>query len=489
MEKRKERRPNIILLMTDQHRADHVGWAGDPRVATPALDRIAEGTAFRRCLTANPICAPARAALLTGRYSRQVNMLSMSGDLSRGIPTYPAALREAGYRTAGIGKFHWLQTWPWGTPRGRGLNLTRLRGAMKDYGFDHVWEVSGKQLAVRNYCDYAAHLDGKGLLDAYRDHVESRGANHFAAADVEFTGEPWPFSDEDYPDILTTDHMVRWIRGCPRGDDTPPFFMLGSWVSPHPPLDPPLRYMESVPYEEIDDFVRAPDEPEMDGPTKKRMWKLRRAYKAMVRMIDDQAARVFSALEQTGRLDDTVILFVSDHGEMLGDHGRFQKGVHWHQSALVPCAVRHPDHLDRRRVDTPVELTDLTATILDLAGLDPARALSRSWPAFADRIPGRSLLPVIRGETGRVRDLAFCEFNGEWSLLHSDHYAYVRFHTVAPDQPEEMLFDCRKDPDETRNLAPDPSFSHVLDGFRARLFHTLERYPPVQTRWAEDALM
>lgn len=467
--------------MSDQLRQDHVGWSPRSRMMTPNLDRIAEGTAFQRCLTTNPVCTPARCSLLTGRYTRQINMLRMSGDLSRDIPTYPQALQKAGYTTAGIGKFHWLQTWPWGTPRGGGLNLVAMKDELGGFGFDHVWECSGKQLAVQNYCDYAKHLDDKGQLEAYRDHVFSRGQNHNDAKSVEFSGEPWPLADGDYPDIVTTDRIIDWLDS--QADAGKPFFLFGSLVSPHQPLDPPGSYLEQIPCEEIDDFVCGNDEEPLDEKTKKRMWKLRRSYKAMVKLVDDQIGRILDQLEKMGDLQNTVVLFVADHGEMLGDHGRFQKSIHWHQSAVVPCSIRHPDYLSHQKIATPVSLVDLTATILDIAGLDPQAALSRDWPAYQNIIPGRSLLPVLKGETGRVRDFAYCEYDIQWSMLHSDRFAYVRFPTVDPEHPEEMLFDLDSDPDERLNIAANPEMAATLTRHRNRLLHLQETHPPAQTSW------
>jgi arylsulfatase A-like enzyme len=474
--------PNILFLQCDQLRNDHVGWSPRSRMDTPHFDRIAEGMAFTRCLTASPICTPARCAQLTGRYSRQIHMLSMSGDLSRDIPTYPQALQKAGYRTAGIGKFHWLQTWPWGTDRGQGLDLVSLSDEFKGYGFDHVWECGGKQLAVQNTCDYAAHLESKGLLEPFRDFIQSEGKNTNEAKFVEFTGEPWPFDEAEYPDIVTADKMIDWLDQ--QADSEQPFFLFGSFVSPHPPLDPPARYLDQIPYEEVDDFILGEDETPLDSATKKHMWKLRRAYKAMVRLVDDQVGRIFEKLEEMQVLDNTVIFFVSDHGEMLGDHGRFQKSIHWHPSAVVPCAIRHSAHLSGNVCAHPVELTDLTATILDCAGLDPHSALSKSWPRFQNIIPGRSLLPVIRGEIESIRDYAFCECEGRWSMLHSDHYAYVRHHHSEPDHKVEQLFDLQNDPDECHNLASDPAYADTLSWHRNRLLHVIETHPPVQTSWA-----
>ncbi|MBN2659149.1 MAG: sulfatase-like hydrolase/transferase [Spirochaetales bacterium] len=144
--------------MADQLRSDFIG-------SMPNINRIAEGTVFTDCLTSNPVCTPARTALLTGRYSHQIGTLEMSGDLSPQIPTYMQALQKQGYYTAGIGKFHFLQTWSWDTPRGKGIPLKAIREDIKKFGFDYVWETSGKQLMTQNYCDYAAYLDSKNLLE------------------------------------------------------------------------------------------------------------------------------------------------------------------------------------------------------------------------------------------------------------------------------------------------------------------------------------
>jgi arylsulfatase A-like enzyme len=478
---------NIVMIMTDQQRADHVGWAQNAQLATPNLDRIAEGWAFQRCLTANPICMPARCALLTGRYTRQIHALHMSGDLDRSIPNYPQALQRAGYRTAAVGKLHLNQTWRWGRGRGNGLNLHAMHEEMKSYGFDHVWEACGKQLAVANFCDYAAELASKGTLETFRDHTVARGPNTVWAADALFTGEPWPLAEADYPDIRIGDEAVRYIEQHDRTSAAQPFFLLSSFLSPHPPFDPPQRFLDAVPYEENDDFIQCPDSPAMDAATRQRLWKLRRAYKAMIGVIDEQVGRIFHALETKGILDNTVILFVSDHGEMLGDHSCIQKSIHWRGAVEVPCAIRHPHHLDRARYHQPIELTDLTATLLAAAGLDPHAALSEPWPGFRDIIPGRSLLPVMQGKTAPVREFAFCEYNNSWSLLHSEEFAYVRFH--SPDAPQrELLFNYKDDPDECRNLATDPAHAAILARHRDYLFNLLESHPPVQSNWAEAYL-
>ncbi|OPZ26855.1 MAG: Arylsulfatase [Lentisphaerae bacterium ADurb.BinA184] len=476
-------RPHILLIMTDQHRADHVGWHPHSRLALPNIDRIAEGHAFLNCITANPICTPARTGLLTGRYTHQIGTLAMSGDLPRGIPTYAQALRRAGYHTAGIGKFHWLQTAKWGAPMGHGVDLAGLHDELQGYGFDEVWEATGKQLALANRCDWCRRLEAKGLLDAYRRHVRAEGGNSMTAEKTVFRGDPWPFAEEDYADIVTADRMLESLRRRPADK---PFFGFLSFCSPHAPFDPPERFLRQVPPEQDDAFVLGgPDDEPMSEAARERMRKLRRAYKAMLLCVDEQVGWIFAALEAEGMWDNTVILFTSDHGEMLGDHGHFQKMRFQSQSTVVPTAIRHPAHLNGGRCDRVIELTDLTATILDAAGLEPAAALSKDWPAFNDRIPARSLLPILRGETDAVRPYAFCECNGAWYMIQDETRKYV--YRPGADEgtaDREHLFAWRDDPAEAHDLAPDEASRPVLERMRARLLHILATTPAAQTRWA-----
>ena len=471
---------NILFLMTDQHRADHVSFLPGSRLETPNLDRIAGSVAFSNCLTVNPICTPARTALLTGKYSHQIGMLSMSGDLSLQHPTYLRALQGAGYYTAGVGKFHWLQGWPWGAPRGQGHDLVGLKPQIRQYGLDYVWEAAGKQLALRNHCDYGAHLDGKGLLEAYRDHVGSRGPNNMDPERTTFSGEAWPFAEEDYVDNVIGDQIVEAIKNRPKDQ---PFCLFGSFCGPHKPYDPPASSLEQFPLEETDDFLQA-DEP-LPLETKERLYRLRRAYKAMIRVVDDQVGRILAALEEEGLLDSTVILLTSDHGEMLGDRGRMSKMQPWRQSVTVPTAIRHPDYLRQGLNTSPVEITDLTATMLDVAGLDPSEALAKPWPAFHDRVPCRSLLPIVRGETEKVRDFAFSECGNWWQTIQTDEWKYIRYLDWASQVGRsESLYNLAEDPEELHDLADDASLQAVRSALREQLSNVLENTPPAQLQWA-----
>lgn len=471
---------NIILLMTDEHRADHVSFLPGARMKTPNIDRLAGSVGFSNCVTANPICTPARAALLTGKYTHQIGMLSMSGDLSTQHPTYLRALRQAGYWTAGVGKYHWMQGWPWNTPRGQGHNLVDLKPRIRRYGLDYVWEVAGKQLAGRNYCDYCRYLDEKGLLEKYRDHLEACGPYSVVPEQNKFEPAPWPFAEEDYVDNVIGSQILQALDARPPGR---PFFLLGSFCGPHNPDDPPVSFLEATLPDEQDDFI--PGDKPLAPQTKQGLFRYRRAYRAMISVIDRQIGLLLDKLQEKGLLESTVILFTADHGEMLGDHNRMYKNLPWRQSVVVPTAIRHPDHIAASTCDSPVELTDVTATILDVAGLKPQEALSKAWPAFHDRVPCRSLMPIVRGESTGIRNYAFSECDGDWQLVQSARWKYVRYLNRQLDGcPREELYDLADDPCELKNRVDDPSCRQTLLSLRAERDRILDATPPAQLGWA-----
>lgn len=473
---------NVLFLMTDQHRLDHVSLYGNSKVATPNIDRLGQSVAFRNCATVNPICTPARTALLTGKYTHQIGTLAMSGDLSRQHPTYLRAMQKAGYYTAAVGKLHWLQGWRWKTAMGLGHNLAGLNEETKKYGLDYVWEIAGKQLAVRNYCDYCKHLDGKGLLEKFRVFIDKGGKNTRTAHDQEFTGEAWPLPEEDYIDTICGEKIIEAIRKRPKDK---PMMLFGSFSCPHPPFDPPQRYMDKVPYEKVDDFVVVDGDKPLTPAMKKTLYRLRQAYKASILLVDDMVGRIMDTLAAEGIADNTLICFTSDHGEFMGDRDMMHKQEPWWQCCHVPCLVRHPKHLRGEINDSPVEIIDVTATILEAAGLDPKKALSTDWPAFENRVPARSLMPIVRGEKPRVRDFAFSECNGLWQMVMDERWKYIRWLDYkAPGERPEALFDRLKDPNELVNLAADPAVHDVLDRCRKRCDFVNDTTPPAQLRWA-----
>lgn len=471
-------RKNILFIMCDQLRADYVGYSGSGHVDTPNIDALAEGASWSNCLSANPLCLPARSALLTGRYTHQTGTLANSGNLSPCFPTYPQALQKAGYHTAAAGKLHLCHNWQ--AERGsrqQGHNLLALREEAMKFGFDELWEVSGKDLILHNFCEYAAHLQRKGLLDAYLDDLFARGV--YRSYDKE-QGQPFALGDEDYVDNLIADRALEMLSRRPKNR---PFFLFASFCGPHPPYDAPQSYLDQVPYEEEDDFVLREGQA-IPPEEKKRLCRKRRSYKAMIKLLDDQVGRLMGALSDEGVLDETVVLFTADHGEMLGDLAMSGKARPWRPSLVVPAAVRHPGHLRRTRCEAPIELTDFAATVLDIAGLNPQEALGRAWPQFYDRIPAKSLMPMVRGETPRIREFAFAEASS-WQAVQSDRWKYVRYlpKTLA-EKAKEELYDVREDPQDLHDRSGEPGCREALDRCRAQREQVMDWTPPCPTWWA-----
>lgn len=470
-------RPNLLLIMVDQLRRDHVGWSGASPVATPNLDRLAEGVVFDQAYSTNPICMPARAALLTGKYTRQIGCLAMSGDLSLEHSTFPRALQQKGYHTALIGKLHVNQSWPWRTPRHGGLDLLALEPEIKRYGFDTLFEVSGKQLASHNRCHFTARLEAEGVLDEYLDYVQAEGPNTRELETTRFTGQPWPLAEELHPDIIIAERALEFL-GEYRKDE--PFFLQVSFCSPHPPFDPPERFLQD------DALTWQPKGPHDTTQVTARdnLQAMARAYRGLVRLVDEQVGRLINQLEAQGLMESTVIAFVTDHGEMLGDTGAMQKASWRDPSVHIPMAIRHPDYLKSQRITTPVEHTDLAATFLDLAGLDPAQALGPAWPAYQDLVPAKSLLPLIQGSASKLREAAYSECL-DWQMLTDGRYKYVRHRQAkTPGQPIEYLFDGESDPKEAIDLVSNPELAAVLERFRSLWAAKVDELIPAQTSWA-----
>lgn len=480
---------DIVMITTDQHRADYVGFGVDSKIPTPNLDRIAEGCMFERCNSINPVCAPARAGLLTGKYAHQVGMHRMAGDLSLQNPTFARALQGAGYYTGMIGKTHWLQSWQFNkkiTPRGQGINYLEINETLKRFGFDVLWNVSGKELSSRNHCAWCEHLKQKGILEEYRDFLDT-----FSAIDMDALKmpevKPWPFDEEDNVDVVTGDHAVSFVQEAP---DDQPLFLHASFCGPHKPLDPPPSFIEKA-KRVLADCPR--HEPIFqNGDDRGSAWLERRrewliGYVANILIIDQQVGRLLDALENRRGLESTVLLFSTDHGEMLGDFGEEGKSRPQWQACRIPAAIRHPEYLDANRFTCPVELTDFTATILDVAGLNPQKALSRPFPAGHQSVPCKSLLPLLRGETEQIREMAFSACN-DWRMVESPSYKYIKKLSPAPGVcPQEHLYDLDNDPLEKNDLSESEDHQDVLNAHKAYMDSVMDSTPPAQYRWAPFA--
>jgi len=450
------RQPNILLIMSDQHRADCLGIENHPVVLTPTLDHLAaEGTRFSRCYSTCPVCIPARRSLLSGQYPHTHGMRAYREDDAWGEKnTLPAALRQAGYQT-------YLA--------GRDMHQYPIR---KRFGYDHI---------VTHY-DYFSWLDAQT-----RDNVYPKGNSHYSGGYYtsgvmhnDWTARPWHLDEALH---LTNWTVSRAIEFLQNRDPSCPFFLTLSFLAPHPPLTPPAFYMDrylrqDLPAPAIGSWATPPPDGGKGIDPDSAHVDLRgealrsclAGYFGLINHIDDQIRRILNNTDglYRGNAEETVILYTSDHGEMLGDHYLFRKTVPYEGSARIPLFIRLPERFraPKRNVsDVPASLEDIMPTILDIAGVD-----------IPDTVQGKSLLPILTGEkTGLGRETIHIECENRYHALTDGHEKYILF----TDKNTEQLFDLDNDPRELTDLAKDRRHAGRISQWRQRLRSTLGQHPEV----------
>jgi arylsulfatase len=483
----KGRAPNILLVMADQHRGDVLGCAGDAGVQTPNLDRLAaEGVRFSRTSCQGPLCMPARASFLTERYVRDHGVYTNWAEVAPGTPTYLHALREAGYHTAQIGKAH-LTRDDVDPP----AHTDDLAGRLEERGFAEVLET-GDKFSIRPPNRYTDHLRDRGLLDAYAQHIADRayqgedekGSNPTKRVPM-WDASPAPVPLSDYIDTWHGDLAVRWIEGYERDA---PFFAFVGFPGPHDPWDAPQAARDAWTGPEVtmpgstcrpdtegtgrygallDAFLWLSDTETMTDDAIRGM---RRAYNANVAVIDDAVGRILAALEARGMLDDTWVLYTSDHGEMGGNHGMMSKCVLYEPTIRVPLLVRPPRGRSPRVVDDLVEHLDVPATVRAIAG---APAVPHS--------EGRSLLGYVTDADPGAGDA------GPRTVSVSENWGFASFATrrwkVVVDEDAGtpcQLFDLHEDPEEDHNRVADPTCAAALDQLMTELVVPFFATPPAR---------
>ena len=445
-------RPNIVLVMADQHRADMMGCAGDPVVKTPNMDRLAaEGANFTRAYCQGPLCMPARASLLSERYPRDHGVFENWTQVPPAMPTFVQRLRNAGYYTCEIGKMHLYPH-----RRMRRTPPEARREVLGSYGFDEPIETVGKRASRFFDTPYTDHLRDKGLLDEYRGYLAS--SRHLKEGGVPaWKGEPCPLPPQDYADAWHGERAAQWIADY---TGSQPFFLWIGFPGPHDPWDAPAPALDlyrnaEIPLPRSRDFPSVPP----DGPlriflemirldsdsttmTDEAIIEMRRAYYANLTVIDTALGRVVEALRKKQMLDQTWIVYTSDHGEMMGEHRMLAKKVFYEPSVRVPMIVRPPGGSAPRIVNQRVQLMDLGATFRAIAGAD---AIATS--------AANSLLPALRDGIAPARIEALPSENYGFAMFLTDRYKLVVYEdTCEPLQ----LFDLLEDPGEDRNLCSEP---------------------------------
>ncbi len=484
-----DRRPNILCVCTDQQRFDAVGAYGNPHIQTPTIDALArDGLLFEQCYVQSPVCAPARASLVTGRHVHAHGLWANGVALPAHLPLFPRALADAGYDCGLIGKLHLAAAFG-------GRTESRLDDGFRVF----AWSHDPKHPSPEN---------------AYHRWLEARFPDLYAAAvAAPASGAPSPF------DAMPTEaHYSRWVsetaidflRGRAERDPAEPFFLWANFYDPHHPFVAPREYLDRYDPAVLPAPIGEPDalasKPPIQAEASRDSYagfargfsayspaELReavRAYYAMVTLVDDETRRILDALAALGLADDTVVVFTSDHGEMLGDHRLMLKGPMLYEPAVrVPLIVRWPGRLPAgTRCGEIVEWIDLCPTFLELAGLPP--------------LPGNqglSLLPLAHGEPDApTRGWALCEYRDSGhpydppvhvTMLRRGHHKLNVYHGPPATRRDRSgeLYDLENDPDELRNLWDDPSATAVRADLEQFLLDVLvateDRSQPREAYW------
>jgi len=447
-------KPNILFIMTDEHRCDYVGYMNlHPALHTPNLDRLArEGVIFTHCFSPNPLCMPARCSIHTGLYSFQSGQMNNIGDWPMYLPTFTQALQKLGYHTALTGKLHAHEA------VGYDIDLTDKQwdDEIHALGFDDVVQVAGKTMDFFTDDFYTHYLQAHGLLYVYREDIVKR-------TEVGGVNSAWPsvLPEEHYIDNYIGRQAVKWFESY-RGDR--PFFHMVSFCSPHPCYDAYKRVLDQVDR----DKVILP----FGSANPERYREMVANYIAQIQIVDENVGRIIQVLEARGWLDNTLILFTADHGEMLGDMDRFGKCFWEDASTRVPMFVRFKPWTGPRVVeDTIVSIHDVAATFIDLAA---GEDLSQKYLPGCSSV---SLKPFLTGVTNHVRDVAFSENGGQfyppWRMIDNGVYKYVWLNATG----EELLFDKRSDPYCLKNIAAEPASANVIHQMRREMLRIYVAYP------------
>lgn len=455
-------RPNILLITDDQHRWDFYGSAL-PVLHTPAFDRLqAEGATLINTYSNCPICVPSRFTWYTGLYAsqghRRLTANAHTWPSPERVRYMPQTLQKLGYHTSVIGKIHWYGGL-------YSLDLCAQEYLAHQRGFDDVYETCGKSLAFWIDCNYTHYLAEKGLLQTYRQDLIWR--NDQLGGEERYA--PSPLRLEDTIDALTGRKAVEWLHGY---QEDKPFFLHVSFCNPHFPIDPPI---------ELFDHYQPEDMPAPIGVTDpgliRRYQEIRAAYAALVELVDLQIQALFAALQEKHLLENTVILFVTDHGDLLGDlvNGqeegfhlvRSHKGLPYDGACRTPIFAWYPKAIPGGKVlDEMVEHVDLPATILEIAGL--RGDLNDAMP----QTPGKSFWGYLTGSAASHRAGAYSETGFDehaWRMVTIREWKYVWYAGGA----REELFDRRADPQEVHNLAGDPACAAILGEMRLKLIESL----------------
>jgi arylsulfatase A-like enzyme len=424
--------------MCDELRFDALGCYGNPIVKTPNIDRLAaEGVMVEHYFSQSPVCQPSRATLATGRYPHVHGVRWNWYDLDPREITLQAVLSQAEYTTWAVGKMHFEPT-------------TEL------HGFENRVFVEGKLFTGDD--EYRQHLARIGKRQIYYEH--SKRWNN----DEDFGAAPFPLSDDDYIDTYIGRSAAKVLESV-----TYPFFVWVSFVNPHFPFDPPKPFdtmydPQSIPLPEDFHFNQTSRIPEQRVASASRpfhrlneelMRKIIAYYYGTISLVDREIGQMVSTLERRGMLDNTVVMFASDHGDLLGHRRMLWKGrMLYDHLVRVPMIVRYPKEVPNGKVISDLcQVTDVMPTMLDFAGIP-----------IPHGVQGKSLRPVLRQEAVPWRDAVFSEVM-DMKMIRDYHWKLIFY----PGRPYGELYHMASDPLELNNLYDHPDYERRRSALIERL--------------------
>ena len=424
---------NVVMVEADDLNPMALGYMGHRVVKTPHLDRLAaQGTVFKNCIVQGTACAPSRNSLISGTYPHNtgIYMNASPAGLPENCWTFPAALRRAGIYTALYGKNHYR---PFGiNPRD---SYEKQNQVIRDQlGFDHAFSMGGKvALSARKHPPekdpYAKYLHDKGIYDklvaAYTE--KRRGI------DVDF-----PLDDEDYLDSFIINSAIKWIGAKEARKD--PFFLWIDLTLPHPPMDVPQKYKDLYKDADLDPVIPGrkaglPASLANDmNLSRADSTSYRRGYLALITMMDALVGRLVDHLDKSGLRENTIVIFIADQGSMTGHHGLYSKKYFYKEVINSPTIISHPKHGQGKVITRPVELLDVSKTMVTLYGCDP-KDLAQTH--------GYDLMPLLKGGAFE-RKYAHAEQHGV-NMIQNERFKLVTY------EDGEILYDLKNDPDELTN--------------------------------------
>ncbi len=443
------KRPNVVFILTDDQRWDHLSCAGHPFLKTPHIDRLAaEGARFANAFVTTSLCSPSRASFLSGLYANTHGVTNNFTDYPNNLPSFPKRLKAAGYHTAYIGKWHMGEQDDSKRP---GFDFWISHKGQGKY-YDNQFNINGKRQTVHGY----------------------------------------------YTKVVT-DFAVQWLKA---GHNGRPFLLMLGHKAPHTPYVPEKKYahlydhvhigyppsafhLEGKPKwvkERLDTWhgIYGPlygfrkQFPDRSLPAIVDFYRFVQAYTATIKSIDDSVGRIYQTLKEMGELDNTLFIFTSDNGMFLGEHGMTDKRAMHEPSIRIPLVIRYPKLIRPGTVINQQVLNiDLAPTIIDICG---ARALPK--------VHGRSFVPLLKGRTTGWRTAWYYEYNYEKQFpytpnvrgVRTDTWKYIRYPhgDGGPDRYKAELYNLKEDPNELHNLIDDPRYAAKAEELRRLLDKLIE---------------